>query len=108
MAKSNNERKNGSRKSGKITQIKNNGSPSISTSSNTYSFKDVQHADGSKTYQTFNYGYQTIKNPELVKLIEHALKVDGTGFFYAADLQNFVDSGKDIYNEIVKALRVLN
>ena len=108
MAKSNNKRKNGSRKSGRIIEVKNKGKTTISLGPNSNTFNDTLHVDGSKTYQTFNYGYQTIKNPELVKLIEHALKVDGTGFYYAADLQNFVDSGKDIYNEIVKALRVLN
>jgi hypothetical protein len=31
---------------------------------------DVVHKDGSKTYQTLNYGRITIKQPELIKIID--------------------------------------
>ena len=54
--------------------------------------KDTLHADGSKTYETCNYGYLTIKNPELVKLIEVQISIDGFGWFYLDAIQKLVDT----------------
>jgi hypothetical protein len=71
-------------------------------------FNDTVHKDGSKTYETFNYGFITIRNIKLVALIETLLKTNGTGFFYVRDLQKFVDDGNDSLNEIQKAMRVLD
>lgn len=69
---------------------------------------DTLHTDGSKTYETCNYGYLTIKNPELVKLIEEQISIDGFGWYYVDAIQKFVDSGKDIYNEYKIALVILD
>jgi hypothetical protein len=71
-------------------------------------FKDTLHPNGSKTYETFNYGYITIYNPKLVDLIEKQLSINGGGFFYAPALQQFVNDGKDKHNEIHNAFRVLD
>jgi len=73
-----------------------------------YQFKDVLHPNGSKTYETHNYGFITIQNPALVNLIEKLLLTGGTGFFYLKYLQEFVDDGRDSYNEIQKAVRILD
>ena len=35
-----------------------------------YDFNDIKYEDGSKTYETLNYGYITISNPMLVDLID--------------------------------------
>ena len=70
--------------------------------------KDTLHADGSKTYETCNNGYLTIKNPELIKLLEEQLSMDGYGWYYVDAIQKFVDAGKDIYNEYEIALRILD
>lgn len=69
---------------------------------------DTLHADGSKTYDTCNYGFITIKNPEFVKLIEKQINIDGFGWYYMEAIQKFVDAGKDIYNEYENALKVLD
>ena len=70
--------------------------------------KDTLHADGSKTYETWNYGYLTIKNPVIVKLIEKQLSINGFGWYYMDAIQKFVDEGKDIYNEFEIAIRILD
>ncbi|NPD44659.1 hypothetical protein [Lentimicrobium sp. S6] len=70
--------------------------------------KDTLHANGSKTYQTCYYGFITIKNPAFVKLLDQQINLDGFGFYYVGAIQNFVDTGQDIYNEYRNVLRILD
>lgn len=69
---------------------------------------DTLHADGSKTYETCNYGYITIKNPALVIFLEQQIAIDGYGYYYIEALMKFKDSGQDIYDEIENVLRILD
>ena len=69
---------------------------------------DTLHSDGSKTYETCNYGFITIKNPALVKLIEQQIRINGNGWFYMEALIKFKNSGLDIFNEIEDAMRILD
>ena len=71
-------------------------------------FNDTLHADGSKTYETLNYGYITIENPSLVKEIENILAGNHQGWSYLPILQKFVDDGLDTRNEISKAIKILD
>ena len=70
--------------------------------------KDTLHSDGSKTFETCNYGYITIKNPALVNLIDQQISIDGFGYYYIDPIMNFKDSGQDIYNEYENAFRILD
>lgn len=69
---------------------------------------DTLHDDGSKTYETCNYGYLTIKNPVLVRLIDKQISIDGFGWYYMDAIQKFVDAGEDIFNELEIALKILD
>lgn len=71
-------------------------------------FNDTLHADGSKTYETCNYGFITIKNPNFVNLIKQQIKIDGSGWYYMDTLIRFKDSVQDIYDEFQNAMRILD
>jgi len=70
--------------------------------------KDTLHADGSKTYETFNRGFITIINQAFVRLIETILANDMCGFSYVGLVQKFVDDGFDTENEVMNVLSVLD
>lgn len=70
--------------------------------------KDTLHSDGSKTYETLNYGFILISNPEFVKLIEKILKQNHTGWSYVPQILKYVNEGKDINKEYRKVLKILD
>ncbi len=71
-------------------------------------FNDTLHSDGSKTYETHNRGYITIRNPKLVQEIEKILNGNHMGWSYMPTLLRFVDNELDTYNEIQKAITILD
>lgn len=70
-------------------------------------FRDINHADGSKSYQNVSGGYITIKRPEVVKFVEETLSGNFLGWGYMPRVDKALEDGiitKEEYKQIIKIL----
>jgi len=70
-------------------------------------FKDILHADGSKSYDVIGRGYITIKRPEVVKFVEDTLSGNFVGWGYMPRVDKALKDGiitKEEYKQIIQIL----
>jgi hypothetical protein len=70
-------------------------------------FKDVLHADGSKTYDTC-YGKITIQRPEVVSLVEQILSQSHLGYDYHLTLEGAFKTNRITFEEYQQIFRILD
>lgn len=58
---------------------------------------DHYYNDGSKSYETFNYGRILITDKKMVKLLDHALRIEDNSMLYEK-LQRLQDDSGEIKN----------
>jgi len=71
-------------------------------------FSDIQHADGSKSYQLMTGGYVHIKRASVVKFIDNILSQNFTGWGYVPAVKQAVQNGVITNDEAQQIFRILD
>ncbi len=69
---------------------------------------DINHADGSKSYQLFYGDYVLIKRKEVVDFIEDILSENHTGYSYMKKVQDAFDNNFLTQDEYQKVIQILD